>query len=177
MRLDVTDADATRAGGAGVDAVVNAMNPAKYTTWDRDWPPMAQSVQAAVEAAGTRLVLVGNLYAYGRVDAPMTERTPLRPNGHKGALRQRMWEDLAAADRAGRLRAVELRASDYYGPGVANGTSYLDQYVVKPAATRSTVRVVLGDPDVPHTWTHLDDIAALAATVAVCEDDDVWGRA
>ena len=84
-----TDADATRAAVASVDVVVNAMNPPSYTTWDRDWPPVARSVQAAVEAAGTRLVLVGNLYAYGRVDAPMTERTPLRPNGHKGALRQR----------------------------------------------------------------------------------------
>ena len=176
VRLDVTDADATRLAAAGADAVVNAMNPAKYTTWDRDWPPMARSVRSAVEAAGSRLVLVGNLYAYGRVEAPMSATTPLRPNGHKGALRQRMWEDLEAADRAGRLRAVELRASDYYGPGVANGTSYLDDYVVKPAATRGTVRLVLGKPDVPHAWTHLEDIAALAAALAVCGDDDVWGR-
>lgn len=176
VRLDVTDTDATREATAGADAVVNAMNPAKYTTWDRDWPPMAHSVQSAVEAAGARLVLVGNLYAYGKVGAPMSERTPLRPNGHKGDLRRHMWEDLQAADRAGRLRAVELRASDYYGPGVANGTSYLNDYVVKPAATKGTVRLVLGAPDAPHAWTHLDDIAALAAAVAVCEDDDVWGR-
>ncbi len=177
LRLDVTDGDATRAAAAGADAVVNAINPARYTTWDRDWPPLARSVQSAVEAAGSRLVLVGNLYAYGRVDAPITEQTPLRPHGHKGDLRRRMWEDLEAADRAGRLRAVELRASDYYGPGVANGTSYLGDYVVEPAATRSTVRLVMGVPDAPHAWTHLDDIAALAATLAVCEDDDVWGRA
>ncbi len=176
VRLDVTDARATRAAVAGTDAVVNAMNPARYTTWDRDWPPMARSVQGAVEAAGSRLVLVGNLYAYGRVDAPMSERSPLRPNGHKGTLRRRMWEDLEAADRAGRLRAVELRASDYYGPGVANGTSYLNDHVVKPAATRGTVRLLLGQPDAVHSWTHLEDIAALTATVAVSEDDDVWGR-
>jgi nucleoside-diphosphate-sugar epimerase len=174
--LDVTDVDATRAAVAGTDAVVNAMNPAKYTTWDRDWPPMARSVQAALEAAGGRLVLIGNLYAYGRVEAPMSERTSLRPHGHKGELRRTMWEDLEAADRAGRLRAVELRASDSYGPGVANGTSYLNDYVVKPAATKGTVRLVLGSPDAPHSWTHLDDIAALAAAVAVREDDDVWGR-
>ena len=176
LRLDAADPESTRTAVAAADVVVNAMNPSSYTSWDREWPPVARSVRAAAEATGARVVLVGNLYAYGRVEAPMTERTPLRPNGHKGELRRTMWEDLEAADRDGRLRAVEVRAADYYGPGVAHATSYLNQYVVTPALTRGTVRLVMGDPDAPHAWTHLDDLAQLTARIAVCEDDDVWGR-
>jgi nucleoside-diphosphate-sugar epimerase len=176
LRLDASDADATRRAAASADTVVNAMNPPSYTTWDRDWPPVARSVQAAVEATGGRLVMVGNLYAYGRVDAPMTEDTPLRPAGHKGELRKQMWLDLEQATREGRLRATELRASDYVGPAAGSGISHLNDYVVPPASRGRTVRLVVGDPDATHTWTVLDDIAELVARLAVCEDDDVWGR-
>lgn len=176
LRLDAADADATRAAARGTDAVLNAMNPPSYTTWARDWPPVARSVQGAAEAADARLVMIGNLYAYGRVEAPMTEQTPLRPAGRKGEIRKQMWLDLEAAGRAGRLRATELRASDYFGPHSGSGVSHLDDYVIPPAARGRTVRLVVGAPDVPHTWTYLDDIAALAARLLLCEDDDVWGR-
>ncbi len=176
VRLDAADADATRRAAATADAVVNAINPPSYTTWERDWPPVARSVQAAAEAAGARLVMVGNLYAYGRVDAPMTEQSPLRPNGHKGELRKQMWLDLEQACRQGRLRATELRASDYVGPAAGSGISHLNDYVVPPAAAGRTVRLFVGEPDVAHTWTVLDDIAELVARVAVTQDDDVWGR-
>src|SRR6478735_5934275 len=46
---------------------------------------------AAAEATGAGLVIIGNLYGYGRVQSPMKEDDPMRPAGHKGALRADMW--------------------------------------------------------------------------------------
>jgi nucleoside-diphosphate-sugar epimerase len=40
-------------------------------------------MQNAIEACkryNTRLVFFDNVYMYGRVDGPMTEETPFRPN-------------------------------------------------------------------------------------------------
>ncbi len=177
LPVDATDAAATRAAAEGMDVVVNAMNPRSYHHWERDWPPIATSVQAAAEAVGARLLIVGNLYAYGRVDEVMTENTPLRPNGRKGEVRKHMWEDALEAHRAGRLRAAEVRASDYFGPGAGEGTSYLNQYVVRPAVSGRRVRVMLGEPETAHSWTYVDDIGRVVAAVAASDEDDVWGRA
>ena len=120
-------------------------------------------------------MIVGNLYAYGPVDGPMTEDTPLQPAGKKGRVRERMWRDALAAHEDGRLRATELRASDYFGPGAGRGMSMCNEYLIGPAVGGRSVRLVTGLPDVPHSWTYLDDIGALAATLAT--DDRSWGQA
>lgn len=178
--VTVVAADATDPGrlielAQGAASIVNAINPPRYTTWETDWPPVARAILTAAEATGAGLVTVSNLYAYGQVTGPMTEEQPLVPNGHKGELRARMWRDALALHEAGRIRATELRASDYFGPGAGAGTSLLGDYVIARAAAGRSSLMPVGRPDVPHTWTYLPDIGALAATLAT--DDRSWGQA
>ncbi len=176
LALDAYDAAALTAAARDADAIVNAVNPASYVHWDRDWPPLAASILTAAERTGAVLVTVSNLYAYGRVSAPMTEETPLRPNGIKGEMRARMWRDALAAHSAGRIRATELRASDYFGPEAGTGISYLQTYVVGPAlAGKRIARIPMGDPHAPHSWTYLPDIGELAAVLST--DERAWGQA
>ena len=175
VAADVTDVDRLTDVVRGSVAVVNAVNPPAYHRWPELWPPMARAFLAVAERTGAGLVTVGNLYGYGRVAAPMTEETPLRPAGTKGEVRAAMWREALEAHEAGRVRATELRASDYFGAGAGAGTSLLNQYVIRPAAQgRRTVRLVVGVPDAPHTWTYLPDIGALAAALATSEA--AWGR-
>lgn len=160
--------------GAGV--VVNAVNP-PYTQWASLWPPMAQSFLQAAAASGAALLTVSNLYGYGHVDAPMTERTPLASDGVKGQVRAQMWRQALEADRAGRVRVAEVRASDYFGPGAGAGVSYLNQYAIRPAVQGRRARFIVGDLDAPHSWTYLADIGALAAAIAEADTGgDAWGR-
>lgn len=174
LALDATDAAALTRATRGCDALVNAVNPPQYTRWERDWPPLAAAFLEAAQATGAGLVTVSNLYGYGQVTAPMTEATPLRPNGSKGRVRAAMWEEALAAHEAGRLRATEVRASDYFGPGARSGVSMLNRFVIAPAARGRTARLVVGVPDAPHSWTYLADVGALVATLAT--DDRAWGR-
>lgn len=171
---DAADADRLTELSQGAASIVNAVNPPKYTSWDTDWPPVAAALLAAAERSGAGLVTVSNLYGYGLVDAPMREEAPLRPNGHKGELRARMWRDALALHEEGRIRATELRASDYFGPGSTKGTSVLNDFVLARALSGSTVVMPMGRPDVPHSWTYLPDIGALAAVLA--SDDRSWGQ-
>jgi len=174
VAVDASDPSAVARLAVGATSIVNAINPV-YTKWARDWPPIASALLAAAEATGAGLVTVSNLYLYGRVDAPMTEQTRIAPNGTKGRIRAGMWTDALAAHQAGRLRATELRASDYFGPGASKGTSFLNQYVVTPASAGKAVRLIMGEPDAQHSWTYLPDIGTLAAMLAT--DDRSWGRA
>ncbi len=175
--VDVRDADRLVELAAGAASIVNALNPRSYTTWDEEWPPLAAALLRAAERTGAGLVTISNLYGYGYglVDEPMTESRELRPNGHKGQLRAQMWRDALALHQTGRIRATELRASDYFGPGATPGASILNDLVLKRAARGATVVMPMGRADAPHSWTYLSDIGVLAATLAT--DDRAWGRA
>jgi nucleoside-diphosphate-sugar epimerase len=174
VAVDAADADALSELARGAASITNAINPPKYTTWDTDWPPVAQAILTAAERTGAGLVTVGNLYPYGQVDRPMREGDPEHPNGHKGELRARMWGQALALHEAGRIRATELRASDYFGPEATRGMSVINDFVIRKAAAGKASFVPMGRPDAPHTWTYLADIGALAATLAT--DDRSWGH-
>lgn len=171
---DAADRESVTRIATGASAIINAANPSRYHTWERDWPPVAASLLATAEATGAGLVTVSNLYAYGRVDAPITETTAVRPAGRKGEVRARMWADALAAHEAGRVRATELRASDYVGPGAGARVSLLNEYVVGPASAGKPVRMPIGGVDVPHSWSYVPDVGRFAALLA--SDDRSWGR-
>lgn len=181
IAADATDAlaldEAALTRGRAPDVVVNALNPASYTAWAEDWPPMWSAITRACRNLGAGQVLVGNLYSYGRVDAPFDESHPVAPNGVKGRVRAGMWEDALANHEAGVMPAVEVRASDYFGP-TRPGVSLLMDYVIRPIAGGRTAWVPVGDLDAQHSWTFLPDIARLVAEVAAADPTGPrWGRA
>ncbi|NNH69987.1 NAD-dependent epimerase/dehydratase family protein [Nocardia uniformis] len=171
VTADVTDSERLTQITKGADALHNCAGPA-YTRWARDWPPLAASLLTAAEATDAVLVTAGNLYGYGPVNGPMTEDLPLTAPGTKGQVRARMWTDALAAHEAGRARITEVRGSDYFGPGASDQTPVGTRFVPSLLAGKRTV--YLGDPDQPHSWTYLPDVATAMATVAT--DERAWGK-
>jgi nucleoside-diphosphate-sugar epimerase len=156
------------AADTGTAAIYNCVNP-EYHRWTRDWPPIAAALLAAAEASGAVLVMTGNLYPYGPVDGAITASLPDAATGTKGRVRAQMWADAKAAHDAGRVRAVEVRGSDYLGNGAE---SHINRLVPRILAGKS-VRVV-GSADELHSWTYVPDVARTLVTVAT--DERAWGR-
>ncbi|WP_291055843.1 NAD-dependent epimerase/dehydratase family protein [Herbiconiux sp.] len=170
-RVDATDAAALTELASGADVLYNCANPGDYTKWDATWPPLATSLLETARRTGAVYAITGNLYPYGPVDGSMYEGLPDAATDHKGVLRARMWAEAKAAHEAGELRAVEVRGSDYVGPGVgANG--HITRQL--PTARRGKRAWVMGDPDMPHTFTDVLDVARLL--VAAAEDPSAHGR-
>lgn len=169
---DATDTAALARLCRGAVALYNCANPSSYARWAAEWPPMAASMLSAAEHSGAVLVTMSNLYGYGPVGSPMSEDTSPAGPGKKGRIRATMWRDALAAHQAGRVRVTEARASDYFGPGFTH-TAHLAERVVPRVLDGRTVRV-LGDPDVAHTWTYIDDVAR--ALVVLGTDERAWGR-
>lgn len=144
-----------------------------YHRWVSDWPPLASSACAAAEASGAVLVMLGNLYGYGPVEGPMTEQLPLAATGPKGRVRAALWEQARQLHEQGRIKAVEVRASDFFGPGVTAGGHLAGRVV--PRVLRGKPVSTLRDPDVPHSWSYLPDVAR--ALVEVAGEERAWGRA
>jgi len=112
ITADATDAARLSALAAEAIALYNCANPL-YHRWLTDWPPLASALLAAAERSGSVLATVSNLYGYAPVDAPITPATPLAATHPKLRLRAEMWRDALAAHQAGRIRATEVRGSDY----------------------------------------------------------------
>jgi nucleoside-diphosphate-sugar epimerase len=172
VAADASDPEALSRIASGAAAIYNCANPGSYTQWERLWPPLASALLAAAESTGAVLVTMSNLYGYGPVPVPMTAQMPLNPTDHKGALRTRMWEDARSAHEAGRIRATEARASDYIGPTLPVASGLLARYAHSTLAGKPAS--VFADPDVPHAWTAIDDVARTLA--ALGRDDRAWGR-
>lgn len=103
----------------------------------------------------------------------MTEDLPAAPVGHKGRVRTKMWADALAAHQAGRARVTEVRAADYFGPGAGDQTPTGTRFV--PALLAGKRVTFPGDPDAPHSWTYLPDVARTLAIAGT--DERAWGRA
>lgn len=181
VAADASDRDAMARLTDGAVAIYNCANP-PYHRWPELWPPIVAALLAAAERSGAVLVTISNLYGYGPASAsqgtagydsahPMTEATPQAATGRKGAVRARMWRDALAAHDAGRVRAAEVRASDYVGPGAG---SVLGERVVPNVLGGKGVWLP-GRADRLHTWSFTRDVARMA--VIAGGDEKAWGRA
>jgi nucleoside-diphosphate-sugar epimerase len=80
--------------------------------------------------------------------------------------------DLMAAHDAGRVQVTVGRASDFFGPR-AGAQSLIGDLVI-PRALADKPAWVMGDPDMPHTYTFVPDIGE--NLVRLGERDDAFGR-
>lgn len=171
LALDAADAEAFADAAAGAETIFLCTNP-PYTHWPTDWPPVFAAAIEAAAQSGAGLVIMSNLYGYGPPEGPMTEQSPELSTETKGLVRLAGWHAALAAHKRGDIRAVEVRASDYFGPG-STGTAHLGENFFH-AALHSKKAMVVGDPALPHSWSYLPDI--VSTLVAAADHDGVWGR-
>jgi nucleoside-diphosphate-sugar epimerase len=164
-----SEADARRAC-EGAAVVYHCANP-PYARWADLHPPLMDAVIEGAAAAGARLVFGDNLYAYGAVDGPLTEELPYLARGPNGQARAQTAETLLRAHGSGRIRATIGRASDFFGPHV-HMSSVGDRVFAQ--AIKGKAAQVLGDPDVPHTVTYIEDFGRALVTLA--EHDEALGE-
>lgn len=170
VAADAADADRLTELATGAHALYNCINPPSYDVWSTYWPPVAAAFLEAAERSGAVLVTASCLYGYGPVDVPMVEGMPDAAQGTKGRLRAQMWADALAAHEAGRIRAVEVRGSDYLGAGVTSAHVPM----VTPRALSGKAVWMVVRPDQPHSFTDVRDMGRALAAVAT--DERAWGR-
>jgi nucleoside-diphosphate-sugar epimerase len=170
--VDATSADALARLADGAVALYNCVNPPAYDKWPELWPPVAEALLGAAERSGAVLVTAANLYPYGPVpDGVMREGMPDSATGKKAGVRAKMTADAFAAHRAGQIRAVEVRGSDYLGAGPGD-YAHIPRVIAK--ALQGKTVSVQGSADQPHTWTDVRDMGRALATVAT--EESAWGR-
>ena len=155
--VDATDPVAAADAAEGASVIYQCLN-APYTSWPESFPPLQRGVLAAAERRGALLVSLENLYGYGPTNGkPMTEDLPLAAATRKGRTRAAMTEELLGAAEQGRVRVAIGRASDFFGAGVTETTLGERVFANALAGKRADF---IGNPDLPHTYSYVPDIAA-----------------
>jgi nucleoside-diphosphate-sugar epimerase len=170
IALDATNTSELATAISGASSLFNCAAP-PYHQWRTQFPALAAALLNAAITTQVNYVMLGNLYGYGPVDAPMTEDLPMRPNSVKGSLRARIWAEAKAAHDAGRVRVAEVRASDFIGRGAMSVFTIM----VAPKVLAQKPALFPADLDAPHSWTGTADAAR--AMVAVAASDHAWGQA
>jgi nucleoside-diphosphate-sugar epimerase len=171
---DVTSRESVASVCAGREVAICAVGfPYDWRVWERAWPAAMNAFLSACENSGARFVFADNLYMAGPQTVPLTENLPLTNYGHKPRLRAgltRMWQK---AHDSGRVRAVAVRASDFYGPDVS--TSVLSAFGAA-RLLQDQPALIPYSPDFPHDFTYVPDVARVIVTLADAPDD-AYGQA
>lgn len=167
---DMSDAAQAIAAAEGASTIYQALNP-EYHRWHEFFPGLQAGALAAARATGAVYVSIENLYMYDS-SGVMTEDARIAPVSKKGVLRQRMAEEVMTAHERGEIRAVVLRSSDYYGPGVT-GSALGDMVFGNLVAGKKAQ--VSGSPSQLHSFAYIEDVGRAAAELGI--RDDVLGRA
>lgn len=169
---DMTDLAFAAGAARGARVVYDCMNP-PYHMWPELLLPIARGALHGAATAGAKLVALDCLYMYGRPDGPMSEDAPLAPCSKKGELRVELGELRLGAHRSGEVRVAIGRASDFFGANLPF-SFWNERFFQKVLAGEPGE--CMGDPDMPHSYTYADDIAAALAILGARDDADgrVW---
>jgi nucleoside-diphosphate-sugar epimerase len=170
VAADTTNLESAKKAAAGASAVYHCAVP-PYAEWPKLVPPLMTGIIEAAVGAGARLVYGDNLYAYGPVPGAITEDLPYLATGPNGRVRAQVATALMEAHRNGKVKATIGRASDFYGPHVLQ--SLVGERVFA-SALRGKPAQVLGEPDLPHTLTFIDDFARGLMTLS--DRDEALGQ-
>lgn len=170
LHLDLDDVDALVHAAIGARVVVHALNP-RYTRWTEQALPLARRGMEVAQRLGATFMLPGNVYNFGEgMPARLHVDTPQCPSTVKGRIRCAMEAEIAARTADG-LRAVVLRAGDFFGCGIG---SWLDLVIAK-ALSRGRL-VYPGPLDAAHAWAYLPDLARAFVAVAQARDLPAFAR-
>ncbi len=163
MPVAVEDTAALAAQAQGAQVVVHALNPAyTHKAWREQAPVLMEAAIAVTRQLRATLMLPGNVYNFGEAMPPvLREDTSQAATGFKGRMRVQLEQHLQAATRQGEMRAVVLRAGDFFGSGTG---SWIDQAIAKDLPRG---RITWPGPlDVATPWAYLPDLARTFVRVA-----------
>ncbi|HXM95939.1 MAG TPA: NAD-dependent epimerase/dehydratase family protein [Candidatus Dormibacteraeota bacterium] len=139
--------------------------------WRELWPRIMHNAIEAAKRANARLVFFDNVYMYGKVNGPMTEETPFRPNSKKGEIRAKIATTLLSEMKTGNLTALIARAADFYGPRARTGLPNV--MVFDKFAKRAKAMWPVND-SVKHSFTFTPDAAR--SLLLLTNTESAWNQ-
>ncbi len=162
MAGDVLDVEQVRSLCARATVVYHCAN-VPYPQQVELIPRFQANIMDGAARANAKLIVLDTLYVYGETRGkPMTESTPYAATTRKGRMRAQVAAKYLAAHQAGTVQVALGRSADFFGPRVLN--SALGDRVF-PAVLANKPVQLLGNLNLPHSYTYIQDVARGLATL------------
>lgn len=167
---DPEDSGSVRAAAQGIDTIVYLVG-VDYRQFASHPILMRATLEAAIAAGVSRMLLIGTVYPYGRARTNLVrEEHPRAPHTYKGRMRKEQEDLVLEADRAGRIRGAVLRLPDFYGPGVEK--SLLGELFTSGVTGKAAN--LIGPVDKPHEFVFVPDVGPVV--VKLVDEPRAYGR-
>lgn len=148
----------------GVDTIFHCVS-IPYPEWTDKLEQIARNILEAAKQNGCKVVIVDNIYAYGRRQAArITEQHPKNPHTYKGKLRLQVEQMILASNKQG-IPSLHVHLPDFYGPTGAN--TMLN--VTLQAIASNRYGGFVGKLDIPREYIYLPDAARAVVEIALRE--------
>lgn len=117
--------------------------PMDSEMWEAQFPVIMRNVIDACKQYGAKLVFFDNTYMYPQNGEVLTEESPFKPVGRKGAIRKQIAEMLLQEMNEGHIEAVICRAPEFYGP--AKTQSITNTFIFDAISENKKLKVLLSD--------------------------------
>lgn len=156
--------DTLPAAAMNVDAIVYGWNPT-YDKWQSECLGQLQQVIDAAHASKATILFPGNIYPYSnQMPATLDETTPHQADNTLGKIRITMETMLQASG----VKVIILRAGDFIDTEPKG--NWFDMIITKK--THKTCKISYpGNPDIPHAWAYLPDLARAFVALADKRDE------
>lgn len=171
VEADVSDVGGCHPASAGADAIVYSLGLPYTTQAFASYPEMMRAAVEAARRAGVgRLLLITNVYPYGRPVTPRVAEThPRQPVGAKGRFRKEQEDIALSAHEPGRFLTTSLRLPDFYGPHASLAFGNM----VVGAALAGKPANLLGPVNTPHEFVFTPDVGPVVCDLL--ERDEAFG--
>lgn len=154
------------AAAENADVIFQAAN-IPYPEWEDSLVPFIGNVLKAAETQKTKLVLIENIYAYGRsTGAKVTENTLKQPHTKKGKIRLQV-EQLV---KQSNVPTIIAHFPDFYGPNAENTILH---FTLKEAVQHKKAMFV-GNQTIPREFIYTPDGAKAAVNLSML--DNAYGQ-
>ena len=157
------DTAALAAGAEGATVVVQGLSPVyTHKAWRAEVPRLTQAAIDVSRALGATLMIPASVYNFGEgMPVVLRESTAQLPTTFKGRMRVASEQQIMQATQDGRMKAVIIRAGDFFGSGKG---SWLDLVMAKELQKGKFTYP--GDFDTRTAWAYLPDMARTFVKVA-----------
>ena len=146
----------------GVDVIFHSVN-IPYPEWQEKLPRLLANVLEAAKQIAARVVIIDNIYAYGRgPGVKVTEEIPKRPHTKKGKIRLELERMAFAAHEQG-VPVLAAHFPDFYGPNA--GQTLL--HVTMEAMVANKMARFIGDPGIHREYIYTPDGAKAAVELSL----------
>lgn len=175
VKADVLDYEQLEKAIVGSDVVYITVGfEYNAKVWQETWPKFMKNVIEICKKEDCKLVFFDNVYMYNENHiGNMSENTPVNPSSKKGKVRSEIANMILNAIKNDGLKALIARSADFYGPGVPNNNSLLNEIVFKPLSKGKKANW-LCSPEHKHSFTYTVD--AGKATALLGNTDTAYGQ-